>query len=198
MPATARPIVIVITGTSSATMRCTMSRACSSWISAARNDIAASCAASSPSCNKWIVRAGNSSASANGRARPRPPFASIEAASTAALAARLPSASLTTASAGIRGTPFCNKVPSVRVSRAATVSRSRRPTKGRRNRSRSSLSRSAGTTNKRGTATAATRPSTSNHGIAAPTTCPRTISARVEAGNWAPACSKIGANCGST
>ena len=31
------------------------------------------------------------------------------------------------------------------------------------------MSRSAGTTSKRGTATAATRPSTSNHGIAAPT-----------------------------
>ena len=40
-------------------------------------------------------------------------------------------------------------------------------------------------------------PATS-HGATAPRIVPTVISARVAAGNSAPACSKIGANCGST
>ncbi len=60
------------------------------------------------------------------------------------LPARLPIASATMPSAAISGTPLVSSVPSVRVKRAATTSRASPPTTGSRSSSRSATSRGAG------------------------------------------------------
>src|SRR5881227_977547 len=112
-------------------------------ISAAFKAIAGSWAASSPSCRRWIIRVGNTPASPSGRANPRPPLAPSAAPSTAAAAARLPSASWAMARAEISGTPFASRVPRVRVRRAARTSRTTVPAIGSERSRRSVLRRKA-------------------------------------------------------
>ena len=199
MPATARPIAIVIIGTASATRRCMIRRACSSWISAALSAIDESWAASSPSCRRWIVRAGNNPAAASGRARPPPPFAPTAAASTAAAAAEISERVLGDAerrdqrhavlqqAAERAGEPSgqCLAEQAASDWQMQQQSVELQPVGGTREQLPGDQSCLL---ERRPIATV----------LAAPTSAPRAINTRVEAGSSAPACSKIGVNCGST